>query len=346
MPPDRVADRLPDAVRQGARAARPDRARSRARAAAWPAPRSCWRATAGLRVWVTSRDDGQARAAVELGAHAAFESGARLPERVDAVLETVGEATWKHSLRALASRAARSSSSGATSGGAPSAELQRVFFLQLRVIGSTMGTRDELVAARPAVRGERDPARDRPRAAARRRARGLRGDGLGRRLRQDRVHAMSLYEISVFVHVSAVVVGFGATFAEAIMFPVAMKAGVRHLPFVHQLQLAINQRMADPALGLIIVTGIYQTIDGDWGFGSFWISATFADRDRARRHQRRLLHPDRPPARRAGPARDRRDGQRLGRLPARRRARGRSIGAVAGLLVIAAIFLMVTKPGA
>jgi len=55
-----------------------------------------------------------------------------------------------------------------------------------------------------------------------------------------------------------------------------MKAGVRHLPYVHQLQLAINQRMASPALGLIIVTGIYQTIDGDWGFGSFWISATFA----------------------------------------------------------------------
>ena len=87
---------------------------------------------------------------------------------------------------------------------------------------------------------------------------------------------MSLYDISLFVHVSAVVVGFGATFAEAIMFPVAMKAGVRHLPFVHQLQLAINQRMAGPALGLVILTGIYQTIDGDWGFGSFWISATFA----------------------------------------------------------------------
>ena len=60
---------------------------------------------------------------------------------------------------------------------------------------------------------------------------------------------MSLYEISVFIHVSAVVVGFGATFAEAIMFPVAMKAGERHLPYVHQLQLAINQRMAAPALG-------------------------------------------------------------------------------------------------
>src|ERR687896_580660 len=87
--------------------------------------------------------------------------------------------------------------------------------------------------------------------------------------------AVSSFEITVFLHITAVMVGFGATFAEAIMFPVAMKAGVRHLPYVHQLQLAINQRMAGPALGLVILTGIYQTIDGDWGFGSFWISATF-----------------------------------------------------------------------
>jgi NADPH:quinone reductase-like Zn-dependent oxidoreductase len=99
--------------------------------------------TAGLRVWVTSRDEAKGRKAVELGAHEAFESGARLPERVDAVLETVGEATWKHSLRALRPGGTLVVS-GSTSGGNPPAELQRVFFLQLNVIGSTMGTRDEL----------------------------------------------------------------------------------------------------------------------------------------------------------------------------------------------------------
>ncbi len=98
---------------------------------------------AGLRVWVTSRDDAKGKKAVELGAHAAFESGAKLPERVDAVLETVGEATWKHSLRAL-KPGGTLVVSGSTSGGNPPAELQRVFFLQLNVIGSTMGTRDEL----------------------------------------------------------------------------------------------------------------------------------------------------------------------------------------------------------
>ncbi len=99
---------------------------------------------AGLRVWVTSRDEAKREKALELGAHAAFESGARLPERVDAVIETVGEATWKHSLRSLRP-GGTIVVSGSTSGQAPSAELQRVFFLQLNIVGSTMGTREELV---------------------------------------------------------------------------------------------------------------------------------------------------------------------------------------------------------
>ncbi|TDW86912.1 NADPH:quinone reductase-like Zn-dependent oxidoreductase [Kribbella pratensis] len=99
---------------------------------------------AGIRVWATSRDEGKRAKAVEIGAHDAFESGARLPERVDAVMETVGQATWSHSLKSL-KQGGTLVISGATSGQAPkSAELNRIFFLQLRVQGSTMGTRTEL----------------------------------------------------------------------------------------------------------------------------------------------------------------------------------------------------------
>jgi NADPH:quinone reductase-like Zn-dependent oxidoreductase len=98
---------------------------------------------AGIRIWATSRDEATRQRALELGADAAFESGARLPERVDAVLETVGEATWAHSLRALRPGGALVVS-GATSGAQPPADLRRVFFRQLRILGSTMGTRDEL----------------------------------------------------------------------------------------------------------------------------------------------------------------------------------------------------------
>jgi len=100
--------------------------------------------TAGYRIWVTGRSESKRQRALDLGAAAAFEPGARLPERVDAVMETVGEATWPHSLRAVRP-GGTVVVSGATTGDAPSAELRRVFFLQLRVVGSTMGTRDELV---------------------------------------------------------------------------------------------------------------------------------------------------------------------------------------------------------
>jgi NADPH:quinone reductase-like Zn-dependent oxidoreductase len=98
---------------------------------------------AGYRVWVTSRSEEKRDRARTLGADQAFPSGARLPERVDAVMETVGEATWAHSLRAL-KPGGRIVICGATSGSVPPADLSRVFFLQLSVVGSTMGTRDEL----------------------------------------------------------------------------------------------------------------------------------------------------------------------------------------------------------
>jgi NADPH:quinone reductase-like Zn-dependent oxidoreductase len=98
---------------------------------------------AGVRVWVTGRSEEKRARALELGAEQAFEPGARLPERVDAVMETIGEATWGHSLRAL-KPGGTLVVCGATSGASPPAELNRVFFLQLSIVGSTMGTRSEL----------------------------------------------------------------------------------------------------------------------------------------------------------------------------------------------------------
>ncbi len=97
----------------------------------------------GMRVWVTSRDEAKRAAAVDLGAHQVFRAGDRLPERVDAVVETVGAATWDHSLKAL-KPGGRVLVSGATSGPNPPADLARIFFKQLSIVGSTMGTRREL----------------------------------------------------------------------------------------------------------------------------------------------------------------------------------------------------------
>ncbi|MGW6242521.1 zinc-binding dehydrogenase [Streptomyces sp. NPDC055094] len=112
---------------------------------------------AGLRVYATSRDEAKRARAVELGALEAYEPGARLPHRVDAVIETVGAATWSHSIKCLR-RGGTLVISGATSGDRPAhAELTRIFFLELRVVGSTMGSRDELedLLAFCAVKGVR-----------------------------------------------------------------------------------------------------------------------------------------------------------------------------------------------
>jgi NADPH:quinone reductase-like Zn-dependent oxidoreductase len=98
----------------------------------------------GLQVFATSRDETKRAKALEIGAHATYETGQRLPDRVDAVMETVGAATWTHSLRSLRPGGTLVIS-GATSGPNPdNTELNRIFFLQLRVIGSTMGTSTEL----------------------------------------------------------------------------------------------------------------------------------------------------------------------------------------------------------
>lgn len=160
--------------------------------------------------------------------------------------------------------------------------------------------------------------------------------------------AIAFYDVSVWVHVSAVVVGFGATFAESVTFPLAMKVGVRHLPYVHRLGITINQRLAMPALGLIILTGIYQTADR-WEFGDFWISATFAialvlgglNGAYFIPGERRLLGQVEREISAAG------DGEVALSADYQRKARTMGmVGALAGVLVLAAVFLMVAKPGA
>ncbi len=98
---------------------------------------------AGFRVYATSRDEDKRTRALEIGAHEVVETGERLPTQVDAVMETVGGATWSHSIKSMRPGGTLVVS-GATSGDASPTELARIFFQQKRVHGSTMGTRDEL----------------------------------------------------------------------------------------------------------------------------------------------------------------------------------------------------------
>jgi NADPH:quinone reductase-like Zn-dependent oxidoreductase len=96
----------------------------------------------GKRVYATSRDAGKRERAAILGA-VAVEAGARLPERVDLVIETVGAATMEHSLK-CAAPGARIVVSGSTSGHLATVDLRRVFAMRLELLGSSMGTAAEL----------------------------------------------------------------------------------------------------------------------------------------------------------------------------------------------------------
>ena len=97
---------------------------------------------AGAVVYATSRSKDKLDLAESWGARG-IESGGRLPEKVDVVVETVGEATWSHSLKCLRP-GGTVVVAGATSGMNPPADLGRVFYLQQRILGSTGCTLAEM----------------------------------------------------------------------------------------------------------------------------------------------------------------------------------------------------------
>jgi Predicted integral membrane protein (DUF2269) len=164
---------------------------------------------------------------------------------------------------------------------------------------------------------------------------------------------VSSFDVSLFLHITAVMIGFGATWAESVMFPVAMRApgGVQYLPYVHRLQLAINQYMVGPAMVVILATGFYQVDKLNYELGKLWLSGTltivviigavigayFIPADRklgpmveaeiAAAGGRELKLSDLSPE-------YQREGRREG-----------IVGAFLGVLLIVAVYFMVTKPG-
>jgi NADPH:quinone reductase-like Zn-dependent oxidoreductase len=118
----------------------------------------------GARALVTSSSDEKLDRARELGADAAVNHAtgdvrgavaeATDGKGVEVVLEHVGEATWQTSLRA-ARAGGRIAVCGATSGPNPPAALHRIWWKQLTIYGSTMGTREDFEAAYDLVRSGR-----------------------------------------------------------------------------------------------------------------------------------------------------------------------------------------------
>ena len=160
--------------------------------------------------------------------------------------------------------------------------------------------------------------------------------------------AVTSYQVSLFLHIAAVVVGFGSTFAESVTFPIAMKLDKRHLPYVHRLQRTINTYFALPALILILATGFYQADKGNFDLGKPWLSASlglvaiiavlniayFIPEDRK---LEAMVTDELASATGAEPE--------LSAEYQRRSMRTGIAGALTGVMLIVIIFLMVAKPG-
>jgi uncharacterized membrane protein len=155
-------------------------------------------------------------------------------------------------------------------------------------------------------------------------------------------------EVSLFIHITAAIIGLGVTFAEGLTYPVAMRLNPRYLPFKHRLQLAINVLLAAPALVVVLATGLYQVDELGYELGDFWLSgalaivvilavmlaAYFVPEDR---RLQAMVERDIEASGSGEVVLSDRYLRRV-RLEA-------AMGTIADLLVIAAVYLMVTKPG-
>jgi hypothetical protein len=74
--------------------------------------------------------------------------------------------------------------------------------------------------------------------------------------------ATTLFEVVLAIHIMAVVVAFGVTFAYPIMFAVGAKHDPRSLPLLHRVEYTIERMLINPGLLLVILAGIYLASKG------------------------------------------------------------------------------------
>jgi len=159
--------------------------------------------------------------------------------------------------------------------------------------------------------------------------------------------AVELFEVILAVHIMAVVVAFGVTFAFPIIFGVGAKIEPRSLPLLHRIEYSIEQRLINPGLAVVVLAGIYlasklhvwSDFFVQWGLGvSIVIGALVGS----------VMIPT---AKRAATTAERdiaASGEGEVKLSDEYRALTRRlniVGSLLSLLVLATVYIMVTRPG-
>src|SRR5580700_11253270 len=107
------------------------------------------------------------------------------------------------------------------------------------------------------------------------------------------IPAVTFYSVVLAVHIMAVVVAFGVTFAYPVMYAVGQRSEPRAMPALHRIQDHIGKRVISPGMVVVLAAGIYlaskaevwSTFYVQWGFGVIIVigglgGAFFAPRER------------------------------------------------------------------
>jgi Predicted integral membrane protein (DUF2269) len=159
--------------------------------------------------------------------------------------------------------------------------------------------------------------------------------------------AVTFYDVVVWLHVSAVVLAFGPTFAFGIYIAVAQRKYPRAIPAVLESQITISRSLVTLGGILILITGFYLA-GKRWDMGDFFVvwgllaiiallglvHGYFLPNDtRSLRAAKRDIE-------NAGPAGE----VEFSADYEQNSGRSARMGPVAGLLVIVTIYVMAAKP--
>jgi hypothetical protein len=158
--------------------------------------------------------------------------------------------------------------------------------------------------------------------------------------------SLRFFDVVLWLHITSVVVAFGVTFVYPVIVPLTMRTAPRHAAWLHRMQAQIGRVIVTPFATLILLTGIYMAADADV-FDEWWVGVPLliilvllglAGGFFAPRERRLAELADRDIAAAGeGQVAWSKEYEDLGRQVG-------TVGAIASLLVVIAIFVMVTGP--
>ncbi|HEX2265538.1 MAG TPA: DUF2269 family protein [Solirubrobacterales bacterium] len=150
------------------------------------------------------------------------------------------------------------------------------------------------------------------------------------------------YSIGLFIHVVAVVLAFGPTFAYGLMFSLAAKYP-RATPAFFEAQRKIDTFLVSPGMIVVLLAGIYMLADGPWEGDESWITVGFVAIIALLGLQHAFFRPQGRKAQELA-ERDLKSGDTLSAEFEEVSRRLGTVGPIAGLIVIVTIFFMTVKP--